>query len=341
MSYDLGLDLRLRQLGRETAPLDFDLWQTIESPTELNLAAGRLQLQVTGIVHGSDGADMILGYTLPSRIYGHAGNDVLLGDYPPDHMFGQEGDDLLYGSARNDVLRGQAGDDILVGGDGDDSLHGGAGSNCSLGGQGDDSSTPASRRLEHRGLRSTSNDIAAKRLAVRRDARGRGQRIIEASFGNDRLWATAATTMSVARTAMTSSTAAWATTCCRATTVPILSAGGWQRHAAWAATAAMARRRRRSRLAGGGQRSDGLVGGDGTTRWPAAMATTGSMRVPTMTVSSGGGGNDIVDSATGRLVGNRDFGRGRRHRIRRGWPRFDERRPGRRHARRRFRQRSA
>ena len=32
MSYDLGLDLRLRQLGRETAPLDFDLWRTIGTP---------------------------------------------------------------------------------------------------------------------------------------------------------------------------------------------------------------------------------------------------------------------------------------------------------------------
>ena len=96
MSYDLGLDFRLSSsVGkRHRSTWTFGRRSRIQ---KLILAAGRLQLQVTGIVHGSDGADMILGYTLPSRIYGHAGNDVLLGDDPPDHMFGQEGNDLLYG----------------------------------------------------------------------------------------------------------------------------------------------------------------------------------------------------------------------------------------------------
>ena len=34
MSFDFGLDFRLRQLGRETAALDIDLWRTIGSPED-------------------------------------------------------------------------------------------------------------------------------------------------------------------------------------------------------------------------------------------------------------------------------------------------------------------
>ena len=59
MSLDFELDLRIRQLNRETATLGLDLWQKYGAPEDY-AAAGQLFLDVTDWSVGTAAAELFL-----------------------------------------------------------------------------------------------------------------------------------------------------------------------------------------------------------------------------------------------------------------------------------------
>ncbi|NUF78720.1 calcium-binding protein, partial [Snodgrassella sp. ESL0323] len=85
--------------------------------------------EITFILNGDDGDNVIHGWDSKDIISGGKGNDTL---------YGEAGDDELYGDEGNDTLYGGDGNDILVGGDGDDYLEGGLGYDILIGGPGND-----------------------------------------------------------------------------------------------------------------------------------------------------------------------------------------------------------
>ena len=85
--------------------------------------------EITFILNGDDGDNVIHGWDSKDIISGGKGNDTL---------YGYAGDDELYGDEGNDTLYGGDGNDILVGGDGDDYLEGGLGYDILIGGPGND-----------------------------------------------------------------------------------------------------------------------------------------------------------------------------------------------------------
>ena len=91
-------------------------------------------IQQTILQQGTDGDDLLIGYTTADTINGFGGDDQLFGRSGNDTLDGGAGNDRLYGEAGNDVLRGGEGDDILIGGEGDDTLAGGAGNDYLFGG---------------------------------------------------------------------------------------------------------------------------------------------------------------------------------------------------------------
>jgi Ca2+-binding RTX toxin-like protein len=86
--------------------------------------------QVTAILHGDDGNDLIIA--------GAGGISKLYGDDGDDRLIGREGNDILDGGAGNDDLRGGDGNDQLLGADGVDLLQGNAGNDRLTGGKGND-----------------------------------------------------------------------------------------------------------------------------------------------------------------------------------------------------------
>lgn len=84
---------------------------------------------LAAVVHGTPGADDLVGGNGP---------DTLLGGPGRDSLDGRGGDDLLRGEAGADTLTDHAGDDILRGGRGDDTFGGNPGNDKVFGGPGDD-----------------------------------------------------------------------------------------------------------------------------------------------------------------------------------------------------------
>lgn len=72
------------------------------------------------MVHGSDGADFLIGRAGAERLLGHAGPDSVIGYGGDDRLDGGAGDDYVYGYGGNDVIRGGTGADRLSGGAGTD-----------------------------------------------------------------------------------------------------------------------------------------------------------------------------------------------------------------------------
>lgn len=89
-------------------------------------------------IEGGDGADEIYGHEGADTILGGAGNDGLDGGEDQDELFGGLGDDQLRGGNAADALHGDEGSDALYGGDGSDLLAGGTGDDDLKGDQGDD-----------------------------------------------------------------------------------------------------------------------------------------------------------------------------------------------------------
>lgn len=88
-------------------------------------------------VEGTEGDDVINGFTSDETInggdgddaiYGHEGADTILGGAGNDDLEGGEGQDALFGGAGDDQLRGGNAADALYGDEGSDALYGGEGS---------------------------------------------------------------------------------------------------------------------------------------------------------------------------------------------------------------------
>lgn len=87
---------------------------------------------------GTDGDDVIYGYSANDLIEVLDGNDDVYAGDGNDTVRGGAGNDRLEGGAGNDQLEGGTGDDLLRGGDGFDILEGGAGADRLEGGADED-----------------------------------------------------------------------------------------------------------------------------------------------------------------------------------------------------------
>lgn len=105
---------------------------------------------VSSLVFGGSGDDVITGGAGNDRLFGGAGDDSLYGGSGDDELRGEDGNDLLSGGAGADLLIGAGGNDRLFGGmhndtlygyEGADSLDGGDGHDLLFGGSGNDSLT--------------------------------------------------------------------------------------------------------------------------------------------------------------------------------------------------------
>ncbi|GEM_PF-779490 len=67
-----------------------------------------------GVADGTNGNDLILGWTLNDTLRGNDGDDTLAGWSGNDTLYGGNGDDVLLGEAGSDILYGGAGADIFV-----------------------------------------------------------------------------------------------------------------------------------------------------------------------------------------------------------------------------------
>jgi len=85
---------------------------------------------------GTNGSDILRGYSGNDVIKGGAGNDLIHGNEGNDTLYGGTGDDFLIGNQGNNTLYGEAGDDNLFGGEGKDNLYGGAGNDVLIAGSG-------------------------------------------------------------------------------------------------------------------------------------------------------------------------------------------------------------
>ncbi|MEW6740894.1 MAG: calcium-binding protein [Nitrospirota bacterium] len=90
------------------------------------------------VLQGSEGDDILYGFSSSDVINGMAGNDRIYGREGDDILRGNAGDDKLFGEAGNDTLQGGEGDDTLYGHEGDDIINGGAGNDQLYGGLGND-----------------------------------------------------------------------------------------------------------------------------------------------------------------------------------------------------------
>ena len=77
-------------------------------------------------------------YDLTNVINGGAGDDIMYGSTGRDALNGGDGNDVLYGMGGNNIVNGGAGEDKLYGGAGNDILNGGADNDLLTGGAGND-----------------------------------------------------------------------------------------------------------------------------------------------------------------------------------------------------------
>ena len=89
-------------------------------------------------LHGTNGADNIIGTSNNDTLNGLGDDDVIRGYAGNDTIDGGSGDDEIEGGAGNDTITGGSGNDVIDGGDGDDFIEGGAGNDEIEGGYGDD-----------------------------------------------------------------------------------------------------------------------------------------------------------------------------------------------------------
>ncbi len=88
-----------------------------------------------GVLHGTNGDDVIVGTGSRDTINGRFGNDVICGMGGNDNINGQEGGDFIDGGEGDDNLIGQMGDDFIHGGEGSDHINGGQGNDTCVGGE--------------------------------------------------------------------------------------------------------------------------------------------------------------------------------------------------------------
>ena len=90
-------------------------------------------VNVSAIVSGRSGNDILIGTTASDDIRGGTGNDLIIGLDGNDNLYGDLGDDDIQANAGADFLSGGDGKDRLVGGEGGDWIHGGFGNDVLFG----------------------------------------------------------------------------------------------------------------------------------------------------------------------------------------------------------------
>ena len=90
------------------------------------------------IVIGTNGDDILNGFSDVDLLIGGSGDDILNGGSSRDTLQGGSGNDILNGGSNNDEMNGGSGNDILNGGSGNDVIHGCKGHDIVNGGKGKD-----------------------------------------------------------------------------------------------------------------------------------------------------------------------------------------------------------
>ncbi len=90
------------------------------------------------VVYGTDGDDILSGFSDLDILDGRGGNDIIMGGSDKDRLYGGDGNDVIMGGSNDDYIEGNNGDDILNGGSGNDLIYGGSGNDRINAGQGDD-----------------------------------------------------------------------------------------------------------------------------------------------------------------------------------------------------------
>ncbi|WP_353845754.1 calcium-binding protein, partial [Crocosphaera sp.] len=114
------------------------------SYTELRADGGEdndriyIDAQITNLIKGGMGNDVIMGGVGDDNFEGNSGSDVLVGGEGNDTLSGGDDQDKLEGGMGNDFLKGEEADDTLLGEDGDDTLLGGDGNDNLAGNKDDD-----------------------------------------------------------------------------------------------------------------------------------------------------------------------------------------------------------
>ncbi|NJR38142.1 MAG: hypothetical protein HC781_03930 [Leptolyngbyaceae cyanobacterium CSU_1_4] len=116
---------------------------------------------------GSNGSDTIIGTD---------GDDILNGFSDLDIIYGRGGNDLINGGSDRDVLRGDEGNDTINGGTDNDNIQGGTGNDSVNGGDGNDLM-----------LGNDGDDVLSGDRGKDKIYGGQGKDIINGSDGNDRL----------------------------------------------------------------------------------------------------------------------------------------------------------
>lgn len=106
-------------------------------------AQERLRCTISGTLRndrlvGTNGRDVICGFSGCDTILARSGNDVVYGGFGADTIYLGDGDDVAFGAADADTISGQAGRDRIDGGGGGDTVEAGTGANWLSLGSGDD-----------------------------------------------------------------------------------------------------------------------------------------------------------------------------------------------------------
>ncbi|MFM7426361.1 MAG: VCBS domain-containing protein, partial [Elainella sp.] len=136
-------------------------------------------------ITGTDGDDILSGFSDLDVIFGRGGNDTIVGGSDKDRLFGDQGndtvsggsnDDWIEGGTENDILNGGTGNDRIFGGDGDDIINAGQGNDWASGDAGNDRIT--GNEGNDKLLGGAGNDILLG---------DRGNDLLQGGLGKDRL----------------------------------------------------------------------------------------------------------------------------------------------------------
>lgn len=131
--HDIDVDnLQIREMPQYCNGVEATVWVDYHGMVHGGQFDGK---PFNGVLHGSDGHDVIVGGPYDDTIVGRGGDDMICGGGGNDNINGQEGDDFIDGGDGDDNLIGQEGNDMMVGGEGHDHLNGGQGENTCMSGE--------------------------------------------------------------------------------------------------------------------------------------------------------------------------------------------------------------
>jgi Ca2+-binding RTX toxin-like protein len=102
----------------------FEITANDLKPAECSALNLRRIVTGSGLIFGSNQAELIIGSTGIDLIFAGNGNDCVIGSGGNDYLWGNNGGDVLLGGSGDDSLSGGNGQDVCYGGDGTDSADG-------------------------------------------------------------------------------------------------------------------------------------------------------------------------------------------------------------------------